>query len=137
MIEDENHPAFVAAHQELMRRIGIALGPFGKRMDRSFIDKLFSVIKDHRAEYRLKGVDFPVLVVVMVPRLGVVHFCRADLDIASIRVQIVNFVQMNPGVTMPEVVAAFRAAFPDLKPDDVLSRRRSVSWTGPSRRLAR
>jgi hypothetical protein len=121
MIKDEDAPEMIMAQQELLRRLGLVLGDGRNELTKPFLEKLFGVIKDHRSEYRQKGVDFPVLVALAVPRLGVVDFKRADLDIASMRMAIVNFVRMNPEAHMDEVVQAFRAAYPDLKPDDVLS----------------
>lgn len=121
MITDDNHPRMRHAHKVLLRRIGVILGDGTKELTTGLLHDMFEVIKHHRAECRReRDLDFPALVVVAVPRLGVVHFLRADLDIPSIRQSIVNFVRMNPQVTPEETVAAFRVAYPDLKPGDVL-----------------
>jgi hypothetical protein len=121
MITDEGHPEMIKAHQELLRRLGLALGSGRKKLNQSLLDKMFGIIKEHREQCLVRGVDFPVLVALAIPRLGAIDFKRADLDIASIRMAIVNFTRMHPQATMQEIVAAFRAAYPDLKPDDVLS----------------
>lgn len=120
MITDENSPEMIRAQQDILGRLGLILGDGTKRIDKYLMDKMFAVVKDHRQECLNRGIDFPVLVAVIVPRLGIVDFMRADLDLSSIRMQIVNFVRNNPGASMPEVVNAFHAAYPDLKPDDVL-----------------
>jgi hypothetical protein len=122
MIDDENHPAMVVAQQELMRRIGLVMGDGRHPLTKPFLDKLYDTVREHRRECSGRGLRFPALVALVVPRLGIVEFKRADLDLPSIRVSIVNFVrQWQPrGVTMAEVVTAFRMAYPDLKPDDVL-----------------
>lgn len=122
MIDDDSHPQMHAAHQDLLRKISFVIGTVARPLDRSLLDKLFATVKDHRIHWRMKGVDFPAMVALVVPRLGIVDFKRADLDLPSIRVSIVNFVRMNPEATMEEIVTAFRHAYPDLKPDDVFAK---------------
>ena len=119
MITDENAPEMVVAHQELLRRLGSVLGSGYGRVDKSLMQKMFDIVKTHKEQSRTKGIDFPALVAVVVPRLGIVEWSRADLDISSIRIKIVNFVRDHPTVSMVEMVAAFRAAWPSIKPDDI------------------
>jgi hypothetical protein len=121
MIDDDNDPQMVAAHREVLRRLGAILGDGRQRLTKPLLDRMFDAVKQHRDECRAQGIDFPVLVALVVPRLGIVEFARADLDIDSIRVKIVNFVRLNPTASMNEVVMAFRGAYPDLKPDEVLT----------------
>jgi hypothetical protein len=80
-IQDEDHPAMIRAQQELLRRLGTVLGDGTHELSRPFLEKLYDVVKEHRREYRGMGVDFPTLVALVVPRLGIVEFKRADLDI--------------------------------------------------------
>jgi len=120
VIDDDNHPEMARAQHDLMGKLARVFVP-GSRLDRSKLDAMMECVRDHRAEWRNRGVDFPVLVAVVIPRLGVVDFKRADADVASIRQSIVNFVRFTPEAEMTEVVAAFRAAYPDLRPDDVLT----------------
>jgi hypothetical protein len=121
-IDDEDHPAMVMAHQELLRRLGLVLGDGRNPLNKPFLDKLYDTVKEHQRECRGRGLHFPTMVALVVPRLGIVEFKRADLDISSIRISIVNFVRQHApqGVKMDEVVLAFRMAWPDLKPDDIL-----------------
>ena len=122
MIQDENHPRMITAQQELLRRLGTVLGNGQHPLTKPFIDQLYDVVKDHRSECRAKGVDFPVMVAFLIPRLGVVDFVRADLDMPSIKLKLVNFIrQYRPPASMEEIVAGFRACFPDVKLDDLLS----------------
>lgn len=121
MIRDDNHPRMQNAHKILLQRVGQVLGDGTKELTTGLLHDMFEVIKYHRAECRREhDLDFPALVVAAVPRLGIVHFMRADLDIVSLRQQIVNFVRMNPGVTKEETVNAFHMAYPDIKPGDIL-----------------
>lgn len=120
MIDDEAHPQMRLAHQDILRRLGAIMGEGRHQLTKPFLDSMYDAVRQHRAEWRTKGVDFPVLVALVIPRLGIIEWVRADLDISSIKIKIVNFVRFNPRASMEEVVAAFRAAYPDLKPDDVI-----------------
>jgi hypothetical protein len=123
MITDEQHPEMQKALQQLMFR----LSHYPKRqLTGSVLNELNDLIERHRQQCRLKGIDFPRLVVLCVPRLGTLDYKRADLDIAAIKVAIVNFVRENPEATMQEVVAAFMMAYPGLHPDDVLGSHQKI-----------
>jgi len=121
MIDDENHPRMIKAHKALLNRLGTTLGDGTRPLTKGMVDEMFTIIRDHKSECRQKGIKFPDLVVLAVPDHGIVEFIRADLDTESIRTKIVNFVRQYPRVSMQDVVAAFRAAYPDLRPDDVSS----------------
>jgi hypothetical protein len=118
MIDDETHPEMRRALLGVGQRIDKIVQ--GRPITKPLIDEVMDAIKHHRNEWRTRGVDFPTLVLICIPRLGVLEFARADLDIASIRIKIVNVVRMNPAATKIEVVDAFCAAYPDLKPGDVI-----------------
>lgn len=120
MIEDENHPEMIKAHRELLGRLGLVLEKGNKTLDKYLVRKMFDVVEQHKKECRGRGIGFPTLVAVTVPNKGIIEFKRADLDLLSIRTSIINFVRFNPQATMVEVIEAFRCAYPDLKPDDVL-----------------
>lgn len=117
-ISDENHPEMIRALRGVAQRINRVVE--GRVVTKPLIDEVMDAVKHHRNEWRARGVDFPVLVLLCVPRIGVLEFARADLDMASLRIKVVNFVRANPRATMREVVDAFCAAYPDLKPDDIL-----------------
>lgn len=124
MISDETHPEMTRALKQLMFR----LSHYPKRqLTGSVLEELKDLIERHRQQCRLKGIDFPKLVVLCIPRLGTLDYKRADVDLASIRVMIVNFVRENPEATMPEVVAAFLAAYPDLHPDDLMAKHQDIT----------
>lgn len=124
MIKDDNHPRMIRAQKALLSRVGKVLGDGTKQLTTGLLHDIFEVIKYHRAECRREhDLDFPALVVAAVPRLGMLHFMRADLDIVSIRQQIVNIARMNPQITKEELVEAIRMAYPDLKPGDVLEKK--------------
>lgn len=120
MIDDDNHPEMQKALRGLMERLALVVGG---QVNKSLVDRMSSIVKDHRDEWRARGVDFPVLRALVVPRLGIIDWVRADSDIKSTRIKILNFVRLNPRATMQEVVAAFIGAYPDLKPDQILQHR--------------
>ena len=111
LISDEDHPAMVAAYFELksyLQRVTI-----GRYPSRQLYADIIQVRDDHRARWRAKGVDFPLLAMFSVPRLRVIEYWRADLDFASIRIKLMNFVMLYPSVTPRELEMALRAAYPD------------------------
>ena len=122
MIQDEGHPEMRRAQQELLQQLGRLIFPGGRRLEKHLLGQMFAVVRDHRQKWRLRGVDFPVMVALVVEQWGIVEWVRADLDIASIRVKVVNFVRDHPQVSMRQVMEAFRSAYPDLKPDEILEK---------------
>ncbi len=111
MITDEQHPEMVRAYYELKGRLAAvtALRPPSRDLFRDLIE----CRDDHRRRWRTKGVDFPALVLIVVPRLRVIEYWRADLDFASIRVKTLNLVMSYPSITPSELSSALRAAYPD------------------------
>ena len=125
MIESEDHPEMVRAHKLLVDRLGVMSA--GRRLDRGLFEAMHDVVVQHRLTCRAKGIDFPKLVAVVVPRLGIIEWSRADLDLASVKIKIVNFVRDHPTAAMEEVVSAFKAAWPHIKPDDFAAPASKVS----------
>jgi hypothetical protein len=120
MINDESHPEMQRAHKQLLQRLGEVTARNNGVLDKRLLHDMFECVKHHRQEWRRRGVDFPVMVALAFPGYGIVDWVRADLDIASIRQKVINFVRENPHVPMKNVVEAFRAAYPDLKPGEIL-----------------
>jgi hypothetical protein len=111
LIDQEDHPEMVAAYFELkayLQRVTT-----GRYPSRQLYADIIQVRDDHRARWRARGVDFPLLVMFSVPRLLVIEYWRADLDFASIRVKLMNFVMLYPTVTPKELASALKAAYPD------------------------
>lgn len=123
MITDEQHPEMLKALKSFAQRVHYAVE--GEKVTKPLIDKLTTVIREHRSEWRARGVDFPQMVILCIPRLGTLDFARADLDLPSIKTKIVNLVRSTPGASMEEIVNAFKAAYPDLKPGDVIEQHKS------------
>jgi hypothetical protein len=111
MITDETHPEMVRAHGDLVRRLSLVTA--GRVPSRMLYEDVIKVRDDHRTEWRVKGVDFPHLVIFAVPRLRIMELWRADLDYASIRTKMMNLVMAAPEVTMQELALALQSAYPD------------------------
>lgn len=115
MIDDENHPEMQRAKNDLL----VALATFrGCQVDNQTMVDLNNTIAEHRARWRIKGVDFPVLAALIVPRLHIISLVRADLDQKAIESRIVQFVKENPQVTARDVAQAVKWAFPDYRPQE-------------------
>lgn len=123
MITDENHPEMVRALADLVS----ALGTLARRrplVDRETHRQVLQLRDEHATKWRLRGVDFPHLVLFSVPKLGsrALELWREDLELSSIQVKVVNFVKMYPDVASIEIVAALKAAYPWLQLGDLVPR---------------
>lgn len=129
MITDEGHPQMQAALRELRETMSLLLR---LPMNQSAIDSMRDLLNSHRSRWRLKGVDFPVMVAMIVPRLGIIDLVRADLDRRSIEQTVVNMAKAHDrlGITMADITEAVRGAFPDFKPRYIDPSRR---FTGKQR----
>jgi hypothetical protein len=84
--------------------------------------QLLACRDEPRQRWRTAGYDFPRLVVVCVGRLGTnnLELWREDLDLKNLRVKVVNYVRAHPNLTPMEVSTALRAAYPRLRPGDLI-----------------
>ncbi len=84
-----------------------------KALNKELIDDIQRVVKQHRAESKLRdGLDFPELTPMIVPRLGTLHLVRRDLRVRDVAVVLQNITAMYPTVTSAELAQAVRWAFP-------------------------
>ena len=122
MIDDENHPEMQRAMRELLVQVN---GDrfVGRRLTTQFMVDLNDLIKHHRDRWRSRGVDFPVLAAMIVPRIHAVSLMRADLDPPAIASRIVRFAREHPAATAVEVAQAVRWAFPGYRPDPAFMER--------------
>jgi hypothetical protein len=123
LIQDESHPQMKEALRELEVRLEFYIG---HDVNKGLVDSYNRILKENRAKWRAQGVDFPVLVAIMIPRLGTIDLRRADLPKDSICQEVINLVRATPEATMEEIVMAFRAAYPDFHPDDIAQYRQRV-----------
>jgi hypothetical protein len=118
MSDPENHPLTQIALQELLEQ-SIKFVK-GKIVDRGTVETVKEIAREHRDRWRKKGLDFPPLVLFIVPRLKIYRFWNANWDVESIKISIVNLVRSRPEVTMAEVVQGIRWCYPWIKPGDLL-----------------
>jgi hypothetical protein len=104
----QEHPLMQEALRQLQFRLSVYRG---LDFDQSTVNSMLETVKNHRQQWRLKGVYFPELVAIVVPRLGIFDLKRADLDAKSVAVSLVNFIRDTPQVSVKEAIAAFRHAY--------------------------
>lgn len=119
MIDDPDDPHMVEAQGWLFERINALVLRHRGELDNAFMLALRQLSYDHRARCKDRGLDFPVLVPLVLPRFGKVSLVRADLELPGIRAAIVKLVADNPGVTIGEVAQAIRSAFPGVRSLDL------------------
>lgn len=100
--------------ERVVQTLGAKLETFvGKFIDDRVVDKIDRVVKDHRATWRLRGVDVPEMVAVVFPHYGFVEVLRRDLEPDGIQSAVVGFVRKFPDMTKEELATAMLRAFPD------------------------
>ncbi len=86
----------------------------GKPMNQSTVDVVCEMITVHRTFWkRSRGVDFPEVVPVVLPRARFIQLVRRDLDRDGVARIIVALGREVPGVTMEDIAAGIARAFPD------------------------
>jgi hypothetical protein len=109
--DDDTHPDMIAAAKDLAQLVGRLRALHGNRITGGLLTDAKQLILDHRTHCRQQGIQFPVMVMVVVPRLGILELARADLDISSIAQQVVNFTSAHPTVTPGEIAEAIIGAW--------------------------
>lgn len=74
------------------------------------------LIKSHRDYCRYRGVPFPRLVLLSVPRLGAVEVVRDDLDWKSVQTLVLNLTEKYPAITPQELALTIGETFPQFRP---------------------
>lgn len=114
MIDDPDHPLMKKAANELAYYLNKYL--VGRPLTEQIMVLINNTLVEHRRQCRRKGVDFPVMSALVIPRLGVIELVRADLDQEDIDVRLNNLSVMHPTATQAEIRQALAWAFPDAKP---------------------
>lgn len=87
----------------------------GRNLSLQTIDRILSVIKEHRQRWKGRGVDFPPLVPLINRRKGTIKFVRQELARKDMVITIKNFILENPELSPLEIAQAVKIAWPDLK----------------------
>jgi len=109
MIDDENDPALCA---EL---IGLTEGLtswLGEELDPESVQLLFDYVEEHRRNARMKGIDFPALTALVIPRLGWIKLVRKDLTEMNIRRAVMAMLRECPSINIVEASRAIKKAWP-------------------------
>ena len=87
----------------------------GCSMSLQTIDRIMSVVKEHRQRWRGRGVDFPPIVPLINRKTGTIRFVRQDLSRKDIITTVRNFILENPELSALEIAQAVKMAWPDLR----------------------
>jgi hypothetical protein len=115
---DDDDPRLIASANKLLE----SLQPYvGQHFDIGNIERIYDVVKDHRAAFRREhGSDFPPLVPFILPSLKYIHFVRADIEDREISIQLRNIiVQLSRRKVLPhslEIASAAKRCWPLYKP---------------------
>lgn len=69
---------------------------------------------------RASGITFPDLAVIVLPLAGGIEVVRRDLDIAGIRMMVINLTVKYPNVSVSELAHAVRTAWPHVNPGELI-----------------
>ena len=128
MITDENHPLMQTALVAFLESAR-ALANRHDTITRALIDDITTLIAEHRTKAKsILGVDFPPIVMMVVPHLNILEFGHADWELPGIRRAVANFVQKHShrDLTPIDIAAMVRAAWPQVKPGDLVDESRHV-----------
>ena len=118
MMIDDDDPRMLAAARECAERLIplVAGREYNGSLDRVLRQELY----DHRIRCKRRGVDFPPMTIMAVPRLGAVCLYRADLEPVGIRGAVLQFARIHPDVTSQELATAVLWAWPHIKPETLV-----------------
>lgn len=80
------------------------------------VSSMKDLLKSHRDTMRYRGVLFPKLVLLSVPRLGAVEVVRDDLDWKSVQALVLNLTEKYPAIQPRELAEAIAETFPQFRP---------------------
>lgn len=84
--------------------------------DKKILDDLEELIEDHQTRWRRRGVKFPDMTALVIPRLGFLKLVRQDWDASAIDVEILNLTVQCPEADAEELATAVHYAWPDHLP---------------------
>jgi len=112
MIDDEEHPHYIACMREMDRRIN-------KFYQWPVTELTLNAIQDelarHRITCRRNGVDFPEVVVIGLPRSNTIYVRRRDLNKDGIANLVIHMTKADPPPTAEEIAIAIHRAYPGVK----------------------
>lgn len=125
MIDDENHPEWVAVTKALFEQI-VVLCEMSEGITNQLIDGLEELCRSATAKARAHGLDYPDVIVMYMLKARLVRVYRRDATAQMINSYIVTLIremrENNVPLEAGDLAAGFRRAFPHYHPDDVLAK---------------
>lgn len=112
MLDDENDPAVSAELAGLTEGLRSWLN---EDLDEESLTMLFEFVEEHRVNARKKGINFPKLTALVIPRLGWIKLVRYELPDFSIRRAVLALLRECPKARREEVSYAVKKAWPHYK----------------------
>lgn len=109
MHQDEDDPAVC------MELVGLTEGLsswLGEDLDSNELLSIQEFIEEHRKNAKRKGIDFPKLIVLVIPRLGWIKVVREDLTELNLRRAVIALLRECPSVNREEIAEAIKRAWP-------------------------
>lgn len=99
--------------ERVVQTLGAKLEGFKKLfLSDRVVKDIDALLKDHRGTWRMRGVDVPVMVAVILPQVGAIEVLRADLHPFAIQRAVIGLVQKYPTVTKEELAKAVFRVYP-------------------------
>lgn len=131
MIQDENDPVLMMELAGLTEGLNSWLG---EDLDPEALDTLYEFIEEHRKNAYKKGVKFPKLSVLVIPRLGWIKIVREDLTPINIRRAVLALLRECPSVTREEVSIAVKRTWPYMGTSTIIDEA-EVKIENPQKRI--
>lgn len=110
MLDDENDPAVISELSGLAEGLNSWLG---EPLDLESLQMLHDFIEEHRINARRRGVNFPALTALVIPRLGWIKIVRLELNEVNIRRAVIGLLRECPNVSREEIAKAVKRAWPN------------------------
>lgn len=111
MIQDEDDPALCAELLGLTEGLSSWLG---EDLDPESVQMLHEFVESHRFNALRKGIKFPKLIALVIPRLGWIKLVREDLTEMNVRRAVMAMLRECPSITIEEASKAIKRAWPNL-----------------------
>lgn len=99
--------------EQVVQTLGAKLeGYRGVFLSDRIIRQIDEMLKDHRNTWKMRGVDCPKMVAVVLAKCGVVEILREDLEFKALQSAVVGIVKKYPGVEKEELARAMFRVFP-------------------------
>ena len=113
------------AASQLWHRVRACGARHGNLITQNLVDDITDLLKAHRRECKMRGIDFPEMVCLVVPEVGAIEIIRRDSTREALQIHVVNLTVKYPAIRPEHIAAALQRAFPDFRPGAIDVRRRA------------